>query len=371
MRSPSQHLPTCSLLLLFGAASALPARAQGVYDAGAEWSDVSNPTGPWSYEDSTTPIAAHRSDWNNPFTFPSAPQPVWAYAPTPAFHHVPAWLRVAAPANPNLDLPVGCIALHTSDACSYNANSWGSLVWTAPTSGVVTVSGDFWHGSMLLFPGRELRWRFTHQNSVLASGTLLTGNTTSSVQPVQLGGTSTGITFAVAAGDRVALEASTLSGCGSWFVIRDYAIRLDPTIYCTSGTTSNGCNAIVSASGLPSASTASGFVLECANVEGQKAGLFFYGLSGPLASPWSMGSSSFLCVKAPTQRMSTLNSGGTSGACDGFLSEDWSAYLTSHPAALGLPFAGGETVWSQAWFRDPAAPKTTNLSNALRFTVLP
>ena len=53
------------------------------------------------------------------------------------------------------------------------------------------------------------------------------------------------------------------------------------------------------------------------------------------------------------------------------LAVDWNAYVASTPGALGTPFAGGETVWAQAWFRDPGAPKTTNLSDALRFDVCP
>jgi hypothetical protein len=57
--------------------------------------------------------------------------------------------------------------------------------------------------------------------------------------------------------------------------------------------------------------------------------------------------------------------------CDGVLSEDWNTYIANHPAALGQPFAGGASVWAQAWFRDPPAAKTTNLSDGLEFTVAP
>jgi hypothetical protein len=63
--------------------------------------------------------------------------------------------------------------------------------------------------------------------------------------------------------------------------------------------------------------------------------------------------------------------GLTAGACDGVLSEDWNLYVATHLGALGQPFTGGETVWAQGWFRDPPAPKTTNLSNALVFSTFP
>jgi hypothetical protein len=40
-------------------------------------------------------------------------------------------------------------------------------------------------------------------------------------------------------------------------------------------------------------------------------------------------------------------------------------------ARVSNPFSAGAQVWAQARFRDPPAPKTTNLSDALAFTVLP
>jgi hypothetical protein len=143
-------------------------------------------------------------------------------------------------------------------------------------------------------------------------------------------------------------------------------------VYCTAATTTHGCVPSIFAHGTPSASAGSGFTISVASVEQRKPGLLFYGITGALATPWSSGSTSFLCVNAPTQLMgSRHSSGGTSGACTGALVEDWNAYITSHPGVLGQPFAGGETVWAQGWFRDPPAPKTTNLSNGLVFVVAP
>jgi hypothetical protein len=140
--------------------------------------------------------------------------------------------------------------------------------------------------------------------------------------------------------------------------------------YCTGGTTTNGCVATITGSGTASASTGSGFTLSVANVEGTQTGILFYGLSGPKADAWGTGSS-FLCVKSPLERMGTQNAGGTFGVCDGVLSIDWNAYIASTPSALGNPFAGGETVWAQGWFRDPPAPKTTSLSDGVEFVVCP
>jgi uncharacterized delta-60 repeat protein len=141
--------------------------------------------------------------------------------------------------------------------------------------------------------------------------------------------------------------------------------------YCTAGTSTNGCVALMTASGNPSVAATSGFVLRANYVEGQKQGLLFYGLSGPNNAPWATGSTSRLCVRAPSQRLLNLSSGGTANFCNGALQADFLSYLASNPTALGVPFAVGTVVNAQAWFRDPPAPGTTNLSNGLQFKLCP
>jgi len=142
--------------------------------------------------------------------------------------------------------------------------------------------------------------------------------------------------------------------------------------YCTAGTTTNGCTPSITGSGVALASATSGFTLTVANVEGQRAGLIYYGVTGRAALPWGVGGTSFTCVKVPSQRMTASpSSGGTAGACDGVLSEDWRAFVATHPSATGNPLQAGVQVNAQGWFRDPPAVKSTNLSNALEFFVLP
>jgi hypothetical protein len=144
-----------------------------------------------------------------------------------------------------------------------------------------------------------------------------------------------------------------------------------PYVYCTAGTSSNGCVPAIGASGTPSLAASSGYTLGASGIEGQKQGLFFYGVSGAAISPWAPNSTSYLCVKSPTQRMPTQNSGGVGGQCNGAFAQDWLAFLNANPLSLGAPFAPGTPVSAQAWYRDPAAAKTTNLSNALEFVVVP
>ncbi len=144
-----------------------------------------------------------------------------------------------------------------------------------------------------------------------------------------------------------------------------------PGAYCTGATTSGGCAPRMSAVGTPSASAASGYTLRITGADGQRSGLIFYGTSGRQAQVWAAGSSSFLCVKPPTQRTPLQSSGGTSGACDGTLAVDWSAFLASNSTALGQPLVSGEVFQSQGWLRDPLAAKSTALSDALEFVLVP
>jgi hypothetical protein len=58
------------------------------------------------------------------------------------------------------------------------------------------------------------------------------------------------------------------------------------------------------------------------------------------------------------------------GGCNGAYSFDMNAVMQS-PGHLGTPMAAGTSVIVQGWQRDPTAAKTTNLTDALSFTVGP
>jgi hypothetical protein len=152
-----------------------------------------------------------------------------------------------------------------------------------------------------------------------------------------------------------------------------FLLTLCPLVdtYCTAGTSQHGCVASIGAVGIPSASASSGFTISVNNVEGQRSGILFYGLDSAIAAPWGTGGTSFLCVKAPTQRTGTHNSGGTLGACNGSFALDFNAFRAAHPTALGSPFTAGEQIEAQGWYRDPGSPKNTSLSDALEFSLAP
>ncbi|MBK8181306.1 MAG: hypothetical protein IPK67_20980 [Planctomycetes bacterium] len=146
-----------------------------------------------------------------------------------------------------------------------------------------------------------------------------------------------------------------------------------PAIYCAGKVNSLGCTPAIEASGTPSASAASGFVVRSLQVRNQKVGILLYGNSGRASLPFSGG---LLCLNGPLRRVQGLNSGGTglpAADCSGVFAVDLNAFragaLGGNPASfLGVP---GSVVQCQFWGRDPglAAPNSTQLSNALEYVV--
>ncbi len=155
---------------------------------------------------------------------------------------------------------------------------------------------------------------------------------------------------------------------------RDYNLFFSRNleVYCTAGTTANGCNARLSAVGDASANSTTGFVLNAFDVEGDKDGLFFFGANGRQASPWGNGTS-FQCVVPPVKRGGLLTGNGTPGACDGSFTQDLNALWCATCTKPGHNPGAGSTVQAQLWFRDPfnTSNQTTSLSDAIEFLVAP
>jgi hypothetical protein len=142
--------------------------------------------------------------------------------------------------------------------------------------------------------------------------------------------------------------------------------------YCTAGTSASGCLATLAAYGYASANASSGFIVSAATVEGDKDGLFFFGVNGRQANPWGSGTS-YQCVVPPVTRGGLLTAAGTNGACDGSFAQDLNAlWCPTCPKPAKNPGAG-VTTQLQLWYRDPlnTSNRTTSLSDALEFTLAP
>jgi hypothetical protein len=145
-----------------------------------------------------------------------------------------------------------------------------------------------------------------------------------------------------------------------------------PTVYCTAGTSSAGCLPSIAANANPVVAHNAPCSLTVSGLDGQRSGIFFYGLTS-LIQPWctSGGGTSFLCVKAPTGRTGAQSTGGTFSQCDGSMALDWNAFQLANPGSLGNPWTAGSKAYVQAWYRDPPSCKTTGLTDAVELTYLP
>jgi len=135
--------------------------------------------------------------------------------------------------------------------------------------------------------------------------------------------------------------------------------------YCTAKASSlPSCTPTINASGSPSTSAGSGFVVSCSPVPGgPNPGLFIYTTNGALASPVS-NSYGFLCISPGNGlfRIAAQGGTGTIGVCNGSYSVDFNSHYATQ--VIDPFLVPGSRVDIQGWYRDPPNPGTANLSDA-------
>ena len=139
-----------------------------------------------------------------------------------------------------------------------------------------------------------------------------------------------------------------------------------PTTYCTAKVNSLGCTPDIGSVGMPSYSSAAPFTIEAASILNGRSGILFYGY-GQQATPFQGGT---MCVMAPVKRTPVQDSGGSlvGNDCTGHFSFEMNARIQSGVDGSLVP---GAEAFAQYWSRDPQSPGTTNLTNAIAFTVCP
>jgi len=144
-----------------------------------------------------------------------------------------------------------------------------------------------------------------------------------------------------------------------------YSTALAPELYCVGKTNSNACTPFLGFSGLASASSNRPFDVRAYNVLNNKNGLFFYGFNGRSSAPFQGG---LKCVADPVRRSPLQDSQGAANVsdCSGIFVIDFNALIQ---AGVDPFLAPGATVFVQGWYRDPAVPSATGLTDALEFAV--
>lgn len=145
-------------------------------------------------------------------------------------------------------------------------------------------------------------------------------------------------------------------------------LDLTPDIlsYGTAKPNSQGCLPRIDSYGVPSASATIPFGVTASQVLNQKPGILIYGFA-PAQIPFQGG---FLWVQPPFTRTPFQISGGNPlpDDCSGTFDFEFNELVIT---GMDPKLAPGAKVYCQYWSRDPADPWTSNVSDALSFTILP
>ena len=179
------------------------------------------------------------------------------------------------------------------------------------------------------------------------------------------------------AGSSGAIDLDSRGGvvvsAGSWEVLR-LEQGLAASTYCTAKTNSCGSLPAIGISGVPSASSSSGFTVSLQNAKARKYGMMLYTDASP-AIPAIAFQGGLLCLKVTPSLSRTVmvqDTLGTPGQCDGVLSIDMNAFAAG--ALGGNPLSSlsqvGTMVSCQFWARDSVANGSL-LSDAILYSVFP
>jgi hypothetical protein len=173
------------------------------WDLAQEWSDVTNPFGPWEVlEDADQPFTTSQADfWGD-----ATNQAAWAAAPFDETAHVPFWMKVSVE-NPSLDgfATIGTVVAHTAEPARTGSDQT-SLTWTSPFDGGVTIGGGIWVRQDF---DRPQLWSLHLNATEFTSGGLSQGDGFSQATPFLFStgsGGAAAVNFPVSAGDVVELR---------------------------------------------------------------------------------------------------------------------------------------------------------------------
>ena len=184
-------------------------------DLKADWSDVANPNGPWSYREGNN-LLPHVSVWQSG-DFVSA-QPAWSRAESGQII-IPAWFKSSGTlGNPLIyDWLAGDIVIHTTDAANGIGSGLGNVTWTSPLAGYINLSGALWMGRDI---GRGNHWTLSKNGVALTDGDVFSGDAYSRASPFSFaagsGGPAVLTNVSVSVGDVIKLQFEKTSQYGDY-----------------------------------------------------------------------------------------------------------------------------------------------------------
>lgn len=209
MKALGVLLTALALVHTFGPMAGSSAYA-AVYDLTADWSDVSNPNGVWSYNSGGVPLTS-TIRVSDPW---AVPQVSWG--------DLPGWFQSNGTELFPHDWQAGDVITHTGPS---------EVTWTSPEVGLADITGAVWPTRDI---GRFNQWEVLLNGSVLTSGVIGDGDPFSRATPFDFangsGGASVLSDIPIGIGDVIELRLTAFNGSTA-----DYA-GAELTIT-TSGTT--------------------------------------------------------------------------------------------------------------------------------------
>ncbi len=188
---------------LFALALATHAHADS-FDLAADWSDASNPNGPWTYRESANPLP-FAGDISLLLGSPVF-QPAWAPSTTPG-SFLPSWFRSTSDQPAGLDFLTGDVVVHTDDEDNGLLGGPANVIWTSSGAGRIDITGSVW---MTRDIGRGNDWVITLNDIPLTDGQIFSGDAFDGDQPFDFadgsGGPAILQDLIVAPGDEIRLQ---------------------------------------------------------------------------------------------------------------------------------------------------------------------
>jgi hypothetical protein len=202
---------------------AAPSRGQaqtcGIDNVLADWSETSNPSGPWSYR-AGTELLPHVDALEPQMGSWTYPQPAWAEVGE-GNGRIPTFLRSNGTETFVRDYEKCDLVVHTQDDASGTGNGQATLTWTATADGIVSIDGAVWQARDI---GRSNNWSLLKNDVVLTGGSLASGDIYSRSSPFFFrdgsGGAEAITDIEVEAGDTLNLLLVRTSQAGDFVGVR-------------------------------------------------------------------------------------------------------------------------------------------------------
>ncbi|MDH5270869.1 MAG: T9SS type A sorting domain-containing protein [Candidatus Krumholzibacteria bacterium] len=179
------------------------------WDLAADWSDLSNPNGPWTYREGSNALPGVAAWQELGLGFP---QPAWAVGEAAPAEYLPAWFKAVMDPDPVVEWFMGDVVVHTTDPANGPSQGDANVIWTSPVAGSVDIAGSAWLTRDI---GRAVDWSPLHNGSLLTVGSLYSGDPFTRSSPMNFaagtGGAGVIAGIPVQIGDVIELRLDTTS----------------------------------------------------------------------------------------------------------------------------------------------------------------